>query len=114
MPHCRDAELGSGVPPAVVSTVVRHSQLPLTSDLYGQPAPEIVTSGADVFGATLDVARAERLAECSARKAPEARGNNPETTLRASLVRETRRPVVVRRQGLEPRTRWLRASCSAS
>jgi hypothetical protein len=55
--------LGSGVPLPLVSKVLRHSQLSITSDLYGHLTPEIARGAADTFGAALDAAGAERAAE---------------------------------------------------
>ncbi|MCA1677276.1 MAG: tyrosine-type recombinase/integrase, partial [Actinobacteria bacterium] len=43
--------IGSGIPLAVVSKVLRHTQVSITTDLYGHLTPEIATSAADTFGA---------------------------------------------------------------
>ncbi|MGH3568181.1 MAG: hypothetical protein ACRDRH_19570 [Pseudonocardia sp.] len=55
--------LGSGVRLAVLSKVLRHTQVSTTADLYGHLSPEIATSAADTFGAALDAASAERTAD---------------------------------------------------
>jgi integrase len=55
--------LSEGVPLAVVSKFVRHSQVGITSDLYGHLTREASTAAADGLGAVLDAAAAEFAAE---------------------------------------------------
>lgn len=59
--------IGSGVPLAIVSKVLRHTQVSITADLYGHLSREIATSAADTFGAALDAVAAERFVEQRAR-----------------------------------------------
>jgi integrase len=59
--------LTAGVPLPIVSKALRHSQVAITSDLYGHLTREAATAAADGLGATLDAAAAERAAERSAR-----------------------------------------------
>ncbi|MET4611051.1 integrase [Rhodococcus sp. PvR044] len=59
--------LTNGVPLALVSKTLRHSQVSITADLYGHLTPEAAHAAADALGAALDVAAAESSAERSAR-----------------------------------------------
>lgn len=110
--------LAAGVEMKVVQHMLRHASLTTTSDLYTNVLPEL----------------ARAAAEATARRIPRAKINTlglasgpfqPRWTV-ARIVKTAHKPrnrrstvmltcgLVVRRQGLEPRTRWLRASCSAS
>jgi integrase len=55
--------LGSGVPLAVASKVLRHSQVGITADLYGHLTREVSHAAVDGLAAVLDAAAAERRAE---------------------------------------------------
>lgn len=55
--------LTSGVPLPVASKMLRHSQVGITSDLYGHLTHEASTAAADGLGAVLDAAAAELAAE---------------------------------------------------
>ena len=115
--------IGSGVPLAVVSKVLRHTQVSITADLYGHLTPEIATSAADTFGAALDAARAEHAAERTMHTAPTMRPNDlkndsacppiSETPqLRHSAPGETRTPnLLIRSQMLYPLSYGRSFSC---
>lgn len=55
--------LMNGVPLALVSKTLRHSQVSITVDLYGHLTQEAAHAAADALGTALDVAAAEREAE---------------------------------------------------
>jgi integrase len=55
--------LGSGVPLAVASKVLRHSQVGITADLYGHLTREVSHAAVDGLAAVLDAAAAERANE---------------------------------------------------
>jgi integrase len=55
--------LGSGVPLAVASKVLRHSQVGITCDLYGHLSREVSHAAVDGLAAVLDAAAAERVNE---------------------------------------------------
>jgi integrase len=55
--------IGSGVPLAVASKVLRHSQVGITADLYGHLTREVSHAAVDGLAAVLDAAAAERLNE---------------------------------------------------
>ena len=83
---------GSGVPLAVVSKVLRHTQVSITADLYGHLSREIATSAADTFGAALDAAAAERTAEQAARASVAVAAQDAPTTPSHDLVNESGGP----------------------
>lgn len=60
--------LTNGVPLALVSKTLRHSQVSITADLYGHLTPEAAHAAADALGTALDVAAAEQGAEKRARE----------------------------------------------
>lgn len=64
--------LAAGVPLALVSKVLRHSQVGITADIYGHLTRETTHAAADVLGATLDAAAAELAGERAARVAAAA------------------------------------------
>jgi integrase len=66
---CATLLLANGVPLALVSKVLRHSQVSITIDLYGHLTREVAQGAADVLGAALDAAAAERAATEAARRA---------------------------------------------
>lgn len=69
--------LGSGVPLAVASKMLRHSQVGITADLYGHLTRETSHAAADGLAAVLDAAAAERIAEQMMTKATTARPQEP-------------------------------------
>ncbi|MCK0516967.1 tyrosine-type recombinase/integrase [Williamsia sp. DF01-3] len=69
--------LTNGVPLALVSKTLRHSQVSITADLYGHLTPEAAHAAADALGAALDVAAAEAQSERSARNKTTSRPHQP-------------------------------------
>lgn len=65
--------LASGVPLAVTSKMLRHSQVGITADLYGHLTREASHAAADGLAAVLDAATAERLNEQAMRDATTVR-----------------------------------------
>ena len=75
---CATLLLAGGVPLALVSKVLRHSQVSITVDLYGHLTREVAQGAADVLGAALDAAAAERTAKDTARRKLTASSQGPE------------------------------------
>ena len=99
--------LAAGVPMEVVSKILGHSSLALTADTYSHLLRGVARQAAEAAAAL--VPRAELHAR------------DHHVTTRANLTPSTTDPdeqkprsEVVRRQGLEPRTRRLRVCCSAN
>lgn len=69
--------LASGVPLAVASKMLRHSQVGITADLYGHLTREASHAAADGLGAVLDAAAAELAAERAMRDATTVRPQQP-------------------------------------
>jgi len=69
--------LAAGVPIAMVSKTMRHTQLSTTSDLYGHLTPEAAHAAADSLGGVLDAAAAELANERSLRRATTLRPHRP-------------------------------------
>jgi integrase len=99
--------LAAGVPIEVVSKILGHSSIALTADTYSHLLKGVGRQAAEAASAL--VPRAE-LHACDHPVTTRA----PETTQGAPSNEETPWSEVVRRQGLEPRTRGLRVRCSAS
>lgn len=71
LPHCKlhglrhaaaSLMLGGGVPLAIVSKTLRHSQVSITADIYGHLSPEVAQAAADALDSVLDAAAAENVA----------------------------------------------------
>jgi len=96
--------LAAGVDLALVSKRLGHSSIAITADTYSH-----------LLGGV-----GREAAERAAALVPRNRGDQPVTNPAETAgepptgKEETPRSELVRRQGLEPRTRWLRASCSAN
>jgi integrase len=69
--------LAAGVPIAMVSKTMRHTQLSTTSDLYGHLTPEAAHTAADSLGGVLDAAAAELANERSLQRATTLRPRRP-------------------------------------
>ncbi len=69
--------LAAGVPIAMVSKTMRHTQLSTTSDLYGHLTPEAAHTAADSLGGVLDAAAAELANERFLRRATTLRPRRP-------------------------------------
>lgn len=67
----------SGVPLAVASKMLRHSQVGITADLYGHLSRETSHAAADGLAAVLDAAAAERANERAMRDATTVRPRQP-------------------------------------
>jgi hypothetical protein len=65
--------LTNGVPLALVSKVLRHTKLSITSDLYSHLTRETSTAAVDAVAAALDAAAAEAAAERAMRAATTVR-----------------------------------------
>jgi integrase len=73
--------LASGVPLAVASKMLRHSQVGITADLYGHLTREASQAAADGLAAVLDAAAAELAAERALRPATTLRPHQPVPSL---------------------------------
>ena len=93
--------IGSGVPLAVVSKVLRHTQVSITADLYGHLTPEIATSATDTFGAALrpPALSTPQSGRCTLR--PQCAQKILKTTLRAPRYRKPRSSDMARPKRLE-------------
>ena len=93
--------IGSGVPLAVVSKVLRHTQVSITADLYGHLTPEIATSATDTFGAALrpPALSTPQSGRCTLR--PQCAQKILKTTLRAPRYRKARSSDMARPKRLE-------------
>jgi integrase len=104
--------IGSGVPLVIVSKVLRHTQVSITSDLYGHLTPEIATSAATrSVPRWMPPPRSARLSRPRTRAGKDrvrmrSSCAHPilKTTLRALQNRRTRRWEIVRPKGFEPLT----------
>ena len=96
--------LAAGVDLALLSKRLVHSSVAITADTYSHLLEGIGREAAERAAALI----------------PGSRGDQSVTNTRDSGQEKTWEEVnpprseLVRRQGLEPRTRWLRASCSAN
>jgi Phage integrase family len=93
--------LAAGVPIEIVSKILGHSRIALTADTYSQLLQAVARHAAEAAAALVP------------RTEPPARDHHvptgpSETTLAIPSNEEKARSEVVRRQGLEPRTRRLR------
>ncbi len=96
--------LAAGIDLALVSKRLGHSSIAITADTYSHLLEGVGREAAERAAALVPRNRGDQ----PVTSPPESAGNDTageEETLRSELVR---------RQGLEPRTRWLRASCSAN
>jgi len=69
--------LTNGVPLALVSKTLRHSQVGITANLYGHLTPEAAHAAADSLGGVLDAAAAKLVADRSLRGATTLRPHRP-------------------------------------
>ena len=69
--------LTNGVPLALVSKTLRHSQVGITANLYGHLTPEAALAAADNLGGVLDAAAAKLVADRSVRVATTLRPHLP-------------------------------------
>lgn len=98
---------------AIVSKMLRHSSIGITVDTYGHLSEDTARAASDAIGQLLDAAFEAALAEPSGTAALTCahtrRSGGPETTMRPHPWRvkpQVRRLFhLVRRRGLEPRTR---------
>jgi hypothetical protein len=96
----------------VVQEMLRHSSITVTSDTYTSVLPEVARSAAEKTVLIIPRNRPKPLGHVSGTPRPLWRVNM------LAVNTKKRRPTLmltcalgVRRQGLEPRTRWLRATC---
>ncbi len=71
--------IAAGVPLALVSKTLRHSQVGITADLYGHLTREATHAAADALGAALDTATAELTTERAVRSATTMRPHDPDS-----------------------------------
>jgi hypothetical protein len=98
--------LAASVPLALVSKVLRHSQVSITIDLYGHLTREVAQGAADVLGAALDAAAAAEQASAAAARARWG------STSRASSPRGHKAPGTTKRAPPGGGTRWSKG-CAA-
>ncbi len=70
--------LTNGVPLALVSKTLRHSQVGITANLYGHLTQEAAHAAADSLGGALDVAAAKMIADRAAQDATTLRPHRPD------------------------------------
>ncbi|MFE5572055.1 tyrosine-type recombinase/integrase [Amycolatopsis japonica] len=85
--------LGEGVPLPIVSKMLRHSKVGITSDLYGHLVKDVAIQASDTMDAAIEAAAAELRNERAARDA--ATTSRPPEPIRAHAER-------VERQAIEP------------
>ena len=110
--------LAAGVDMKVVYSVLLHSSITVTTDTYTTVPPEVALAAAEAPAKIIPGTRT------ALSGSPRDRGRPPWTARkRKKCFQKTQIPrspltvtwgARVRHQGLEPRTRWLRASCSAN
>ena len=113
--------VAQGVPPRVVMAILGHNQIALTMNAYSHVAPEVSREAADRIAETLWHDGEDQADEPDAARTRTRRTANDGrccSVRKQAAGHRGRRPVswekLVRRQGLEPRTRRLRVCCSAS
>jgi hypothetical protein len=110
--------LAAGVDMKVVQHMLRHSSITVTSDTYTTVLPEVALAAAEATAKIIPRTASRPLGHISGssptivdgREAEEVTPDNTNPQVEEIFDLGMR----VRHQGLEPRTRWLRASCSAN
>jgi integrase len=100
--------LAAGTDMKMISEMLRHSSTQITSDTYTSVLPEVAREAAEAAAGL--VPRQSPLEGAVPNPFP----TSPERQTAQTPDKVSAQLEEVRRQGLEPRTRWLRASCSAS
>jgi hypothetical protein len=101
---------------ALVSKRLGHSSISITTDTYSHLLEGVGREAANRAAALVPRKRDQRDQVTDPKGAGDQSVTNPPESAggRTPGEEETPRSELVRRQGLEPRTRWLRASCSAN
>jgi hypothetical protein len=105
--------LASGADMALVSKRLGHSSISVTTDTYSHLLDGVGRQAANQAAALVPRKRDQR----DQTTGPDDQSVTTRLNRRVAVHPERRKPPrseLVRRQGLEPRTRWLRASCSAN
>ncbi len=110
--------LAAGADMKVVQNMLRHSSITVTMDTYTTVLPEVALAAAEATAKIIPRTASRPLGHISGSSPTIVDGREveeaiPDTTKPQAEENQTW-GVGVRHQGLEPRTRWLRASCSAN
>jgi peptidoglycan hydrolase-like protein with peptidoglycan-binding domain len=103
--------LAAGTDMKVISEMLRHSTTQITSDTYTSVLPEVARKAAEAAAGLVPRQTAVAPLESAV---PNPCPTDPKHQAAQTPEEVSAQLEGVRRQGLEPRTRWLRASCSAS